>query len=258
MLATKVRFGVVVTLGAALLGGGMLAGLTDGQESRGLELAQSAAPNTPPAKTAQPKGGTDGVKPAADPAFLNAAQFSSARIGSADFRFPGQGMIAGFPDGRRALVFEPNSSKPARLVNLATGSTIRAFPGLPPSNGHRGLALATGDLALYCDNAGALCVVDMKIGKVVQRCEAVMQSVSEAHPIVVSGDGRRVAIASGRRSGGKHSGQVLLYDVPAAKVVADVGIDGFDVRGAALSADGKRFAVLGVGVERTEKASASI
>src|SRR5207244_3526890 len=102
---------------------------------------------------------------------------------SANFRFPGQGMIAGFPDGRQALVFEPNADKPAMLVDLTTGSTARAYPGLPPSNGHRGLALAAGDRAVYCDNAGALCVVDLKTGTVVQRCEAVMQSVSEAHPI---------------------------------------------------------------------------
>src|SRR5262245_19369202 len=95
MLATRVKCGVVavLALGAALLGGGMLAGLTGGQGSGGPELAQAAAPDMPPAATARSKGGADGGKPAAGPeptdATHHSLQLASARIGSANFRFPG-------------------------------------------------------------------------------------------------------------------------------------------------------------------------
>jgi WD40 repeat protein len=123
---------------------------------------------------------------------------------------------------------------------------------LPPANGHRGLALAAGDRAVYCNNSDSLCVLDLKTGEVVQPGAQVMQGIIAPRPITVSADGRRVAVTSGKQSAGKdptYSGQVLVYDVTAAKVVADVRIDGFDMYGAALSADGKRFAVLGVGVD---------
>jgi RNA polymerase sigma factor (sigma-70 family) len=259
LLAAKVRFGVVVVLalGAALLGGGMLAGLMGGQGSGDPDRAQAAAPQAAPqltpAEDAVPEAaeGADEVKPAAGTESPDgrSPKLASARIGTASFRFPGQGMIAALPDGRRALVFQPNENKPAQLVDLTTGNTIRAYHGLPPSNGARGLALVAEDRAVYCDNSDNLCVFDMNTGKIVQRCEAVMKGIGCASLIAISEDGRRVAVASGRQAGGKHAGQVLVYDVTAAKVVADVRFDGFDVRGAALSADGKRFAVLGVGVD---------
>ncbi len=258
MRAAKMKFGVVLVLalGAAMLGGGTLAGLMGSQGSGSSQRAQEAAPQLPPAEDAVPEAadGADEVKPAAgtgSPDGLS-PKLASARIGTASFRFPGQGMIAALLDGRRALVFQPNENKPARLVDLTTGSTIRAYHGLPPANGHRGLAIAAEERAVYCDNSDNLCVLDLQTGKVVQRGAQVLQGVSAAHPITVSADGRRVAVASGRQSAGKdatYAGQVLVYDVTAAKVVADVRIDGFDVRGAALSADGKRFAVLGVGVD---------
>src|SRR5262249_12409084 len=108
----------------------------------------------------------------------------------------------------------------------------------------------------YCDNSDVLCIFDLNTGKVVQRCEKVMKGVSEVHPLAVSGDGRLVAVASGSRAPSdagdgrsQHSGQVLVYDTKAGAVVADVRTDGYDVRGAALSEDGRHFAVFGVGVE---------
>src|SRR4051812_11101523 len=118
MRTAKVKLSVIVVLGAALLGGGMPEGLSGGQGSGGLQAAQAAALDMPRAETAQSKGSADGVKPAVGPETPDAPQFSSARIGRIDFRFPGRGMIAGFPDGRRALLFEPNENKPARLVDL--------------------------------------------------------------------------------------------------------------------------------------------
>jgi WD40 repeat protein len=253
ILKAKVKLGVavVLALGAALLVGGTLAGLSGDPGSRGSELAQAAALDLSAAKDAQPNGGPEGVKPAAGsaaPASFG-PQFAAARIGTTRFRFPGQGMVAGCPDGRRALVFVPNDNKPAQLVDLTTGNTILACL-LPASNGARGLAIVAEDRAAYCDNSDNLCVFDLKTGKLLQRCDKVMKPSSEAHPIAVSADGQRVAVASGVRwAAGKYEGQVLVYDVTTAKVVANVHIAGFDVRGAALSADGKRFAVVGIGVE---------
>jgi RNA polymerase sigma factor (sigma-70 family) len=128
MRAAKIKFGVVMVLalGAAMLGGGTLAGLMGSQGNEGSQRAQEAAPQTPPAGNVVPERGDQGKPAAAAESRDDLPKLTPARIGTASFRFPGQGMIAAFPDGRRALVFRPNENEPARLVDLTTGSTIRA------------------------------------------------------------------------------------------------------------------------------------
>jgi RNA polymerase sigma factor (sigma-70 family) len=234
MLATRLRFGAVLilALGTAVLGGGTLTyqTLAGGQEQESPQAAQNEPATVPAAGPEQP--------------------LVSARVGTDRFRFPGGGDIAPSADGRRALVFQPNDHKPALLVDLPTGKIIRSFKGLPPSSCYRGLALAAKGRAVYCDNNDGLCVLDLSSGKVVQHRDRGLEAVSHQSRVTLSADGRRVAVATGVTWGdGKKAGQVLVYDVAVDKIVADIRIAGFDVRGTALSADGKRVALLAFGVE---------
>jgi WD40 repeat protein len=252
MLATRVKCALLAAaLGAALFGSAILAGLTSGHELPDPQVARAAALDQQSADQKTPEADTREAQPVAVETIDGLA---SAHIGTAQLRFPGQGMIAALADGRRALVFQPNTANAAWLVELSTGKIIHTYRGLPPSLGARGMVVLAGDRVAYCDNRDHLCVFDLNSGSVVQKCEKVMQGTSESHPVVVSGDGRLVAVPSGRRAPSgdgrnQHCGQVLVYDTKAGAVVADVRIDGYDVRGAALSEDGTRFAVFGVGVD---------
>ncbi len=174
-------------------------------------------------------------------------ELAIARVGTARYRLPQQAMSAPFADGRRVVAIDGNH---LWVLDLATGKPVRSFAWIPPADPARGLVVTADGRAVYCDQRGAMQVLDPNTGKVVHTCKEVWSSVSNRSQISPSGDGRRVVVASGVSwADNKKAGQVLIYDPAEGKVIADVRLDGFDVRGAALSADGKRFAVLGVGAE---------
>jgi RNA polymerase sigma factor (sigma-70 family) len=240
MTATELKFKAVLllALSAALLGGGtwtyrLLAG---GQASENPAVEKADTPRP--------------VVAADEPERPTVPGLVAAHVGTTRYRLPAQGLLAALADGRRALIIQPNEHTPAWLVDLETGKTIRRYKGLPPANAARGLLLAAGNRAVYCDNSEAVCVLDLDTGKIVRCGEGVVKGVSSACRLVVSGDGRRVAVATGSVWGDtKKASQMLVCDVVAGKVVADLRIDGVDVRGVALSADGERVVILALGIQ---------
>src|SRR5207244_4404162 len=115
------------------------------------------------------------------------------------------------------------------LFDLKTGKVVRTFPGLPWVNRYHGVVIGANGRAAYCDQSGRLHVLDTDTGKIVHSPDQVWRQDSSRR-LALSADGRRVVVATGVQwlsDKGKMEGQVLVYDLLAGQVIADVRIDGY-------------------------------